>query len=73
MQLFTLLHELEETLAETESSRAANHGQRACRAQGTAAMSLYTVQKLIYQLNRDPAVRQRFAQDFDGAALRSTS
>ncbi len=28
-------------------------------------MSLYYVQKLMYQLNRDPAVRRRFDQDFD--------
>jgi hypothetical protein len=27
-------------------------------------MSLYYVQKLLYQLNRDPAVRQRFDGDF---------
>ena len=26
-------------------------------------MSLYNVQKLIYQLNRDPRARQRFADD----------
>jgi Aromatic-ring-opening dioxygenase LigAB, LigA subunit len=29
-------------------------------------MSLYTVQKLIYQLNRDPQLRQRLADDIDG-------
>jgi Aromatic-ring-opening dioxygenase LigAB, LigA subunit len=29
-------------------------------------MSLYTVQKLIYQLNRDPAIRKRFEADLDG-------
>lgn len=29
-------------------------------------MSLYYVQKLLYQLNRDPAVRRRFAQDREG-------
>jgi len=29
-------------------------------------MSLYAVQKLIYQLNRDPQVREQLAQDFDG-------
>ena len=29
-------------------------------------MSLYAVQKLIYQLNRDPAVRRRHAEDLDG-------
>ncbi|MEZ5500239.1 MAG: hypothetical protein R3E77_12520 [Steroidobacteraceae bacterium] len=28
-------------------------------------MSLYQVQKLLYQLNRDPQVRQRFAVDRD--------
>ncbi len=28
-------------------------------------MSLYYVQKLIYQLNRDPVVRRRFDEDFD--------
>jgi len=29
-------------------------------------MSLYYVQKLLYQLNRDPAVRKRYETDFDG-------
>ena len=29
-------------------------------------MSLYTVQKLLYQLNRDERVRVRFANDRDG-------
>ena len=29
------------------------------------AMSLYYVQKLLYQLNRDALVRQRFEDDFD--------
>jgi hypothetical protein len=29
-------------------------------------MSLYAVQKLIYQLNRDPRVREQLAQDFNG-------
>jgi hypothetical protein len=29
-------------------------------------MSLYAVQKLIYQLNRDPQVREQLARDFDG-------
>ena len=29
-------------------------------------MSLYYVQKLLYQLNRDPAVRSRFGSDRDG-------
>ncbi len=28
-------------------------------------MSLYNVQKVLYQLNRDPAVRQRFDAHFD--------
>jgi hypothetical protein len=28
-------------------------------------MSLYAVQKLIYQLNRDPAVRQQFETDLE--------
>ncbi len=28
-------------------------------------MSLYYVQKLLYQLNRDAALRQRFAQDVE--------
>ena len=28
-------------------------------------MSLYTVQKLIYQLNRDPHARQRYDDDFE--------
>ena len=28
-------------------------------------MSLYYVQKLMYQLNRDPNVRKRFDEDFD--------
>jgi len=30
-----------------------------------AAMSLYYVQKVLYQLNRDERVRQRFEDDFD--------
>jgi len=29
-------------------------------------MSLYQVQKVIYQLNRDPGLRERFAADVDG-------
>ena len=29
-------------------------------------MSLYYVQKLLYELNRDPALRQRFAGDREG-------
>lgn len=29
-------------------------------------MSLYQLQKIIYQLNRDPAVRARFDADFEG-------
>ena len=29
-------------------------------------MSLYYVQKLLYQINRDPAVRRRFAADREG-------
>jgi hypothetical protein len=29
-------------------------------------MSLYAVQKLIYQLNRDSQVREQLARDFDG-------
>lgn len=29
-------------------------------------MSLYYVQKLLYQLNRDPHVRRRFDRDLDG-------
>ncbi len=29
-------------------------------------MSLYYIQKLIYQLNRDPAVRRRLDEDFEG-------
>ncbi len=29
-------------------------------------MSLYYVQKLLYQLNRDPAVRDRFKKDLPG-------
>jgi hypothetical protein len=28
-------------------------------------MSLYNVQKLLYQLNRDPAVRRRFDEEFE--------
>jgi hypothetical protein len=38
-------------------------------------MSLYYVQKLLYQLNRDPSVRRRFAEDRDGvlAEYRLTS
>jgi hypothetical protein len=33
-------------------------------------MSLYAVQKLIYQLNRDPQVREQLARDFDGLLAR---
>jgi hypothetical protein len=29
-------------------------------------MSLYYTQKLLYQLNRDPAVRRQFDRDFEG-------
>jgi hypothetical protein len=29
-------------------------------------MSLYAVQKLVYQLNRDPQVRAHFVRDLDG-------
>lgn len=29
-------------------------------------MSLYYVQKLIYELNRDPHVRERYEEDFEG-------
>lgn len=29
-------------------------------------MSLYQLQKIIYQLNRDPAVRAKFDADFEG-------
>jgi hypothetical protein len=29
-------------------------------------MSLYHVQKLLYQLNRDPQVRRRYQRDLDG-------
>jgi len=29
-------------------------------------MSLYYLQKLLYQLNRDPAVRKQYEQDFEG-------
>jgi hypothetical protein len=29
-------------------------------------MSLYYLQKLLFHLNRDPRVRQRFTEDFDG-------
>ena len=28
-------------------------------------MSLYKVQKLLFQLNRDPAIRRRFDEDFE--------
>lgn len=28
-------------------------------------MSLYYLQKILFQLNRDPAVHKRFAEDFD--------
>ena len=30
------------------------------------AMSLYYVQKLLYQLNRDPHTQQRYREDFEG-------
>lgn len=39
----------------------------ACRPSVAERMSLYYVQKLLYQLNRDPAVRRRF--DSERAAL----
>src|SRR5262245_49236583 len=29
-------------------------------------MSLYTTQKLLYQLNRDPVVQERYRNDLDG-------
>ena len=29
-------------------------------------MSLYYTQKLLYQLNRDPTIRRRFEEDFEG-------
>lgn len=29
-------------------------------------MSLYHLQKLLYQLNRDPATRKQYESDFDG-------
>jgi hypothetical protein len=32
-------------------------------------MSLYYVQKLLYQINRDPYVRKRFESDFDSLLL----
>ncbi len=35
-------------------------------AAGRLPMSLYAVQKLIYQLNRDAAVRKRYEADFEG-------
>ena len=31
-----------------------------------SAMSLYYVQKLLYQLNRDPRTQQRYREDFEG-------
>ena len=34
-------------------------------------MSLYYTQKLIYQLNRDPALRRRLAQDMEGLLAES--
>jgi hypothetical protein len=33
-------------------------------------MSLYAVQKLIYQLNREPQVREQLAQDLEGLLAR---
>ena len=35
-------------------------------------MSLYAVQKLIYQLNRDPQVRAHFVRDLDGLLAQSS-
>ena len=32
-------------------------------------MSLYYVQKLLYQLNRDPATRTRFTEDMDSVLI----
>lgn len=34
-------------------------------------MSLYYTQKLLYQLNRDPAVRRRLEQDMEGLLAES--
>lgn len=34
-------------------------------------MSLYYTQKLLYQLNRDPALRRRLAQDMEGLLAES--
>jgi len=36
------------------------------RKMGESAMSLYYLQKIIYQLNRDEHVRQRYEDDFEG-------
>jgi hypothetical protein len=36
-----------------------------CLRSAVELMSLYYVQKLLYQLNRDPAVRKRFEADRD--------
>ena len=35
-------------------------------------MSLYAVQKLIYQLNRDPQVREQFVRELDGLRAQSS-
>src|SRR4030095_1446139 len=40
-------------------------GEEADTAPAGRAMSLYAVQKLIYQLNRDRAVRKRYDEDFE--------
>lgn len=34
-------------------------------------MSLYQTQKLLYQLNRDPAIRRRLEQDIEGLLAES--
>ena len=34
-------------------------------------MSLYYTQKLLYQLNRDPAIRRRLEQDMEGLLAES--
>ena len=35
-------------------------------------MSLYAVQKLIYQLNRDPKIREQLVQDLNGLLAQSS-
>lgn len=51
--------------ARIECRRSAGDEDSAAKDEDRRAMSLYYVQKLLYQLNRDPSVRRRFAERRD--------